>query len=212
MRTGTGLIGLLAIVGTLAVPMGEARGEENRPQAQHNGHDSTCSLSSSSPSTLEALESIQFETSDIAVYERFFSQVLRAPEVERVDHPQRDTLRGYCYRDVLIVVRQDFRSPRPTGWVQINFSVPDVAEVQRQLEEALRGSDLAKLGEEERAKIVRLRLKPEVTRHNCKAARLEVAGPEGFMIGFDQFKESGCSLNGQQTPREQGNHSKSHSQ
>ena len=106
MRTWTELIGLLAIVGTLAVPMGEARGEENRSKAGHRGHDSTCSLSSSSPSTLEALESIQVETSDIAVYERFFSQVLRAPEVERVDHPQRDTLRGYCYRDVLIVVRQ----------------------------------------------------------------------------------------------------------
>jgi len=212
MRPWTELIGLLAIVGTLAVPMGEARGEENRSKAEHRGHDSTCSLSSSSPSTLEGLESIQFETSDIAVYERFFSQVLRAPEVERVDHPQRDSLRGYCYRDVLIVVRQDLRSPRPTGWVQINFSVSDVVEVQRQLEEALQGSDLAKLSEEEQAKIVRLRLKPEVTRHNCKAARLEVTGPEGFMIGFDQFKESGCSPDDRQTPREQGDHNKSHSQ
>lgn len=202
MRTWTELIGLLAIVGTLAVPMGEARGEENRSKAEHRGHDSTCVLSPTSYATRSALEGIQVETSDIAVYERFFSQVLRAPEVERVDHPQRDSLRSYCYRDVLIVVRQDLRSPRPTGWVQINFSVPDVAEVQRKLEEALQGSDLAKLTEEEQAKFVRLRLKLEVTRHNCKAARLEVAGPEGFMIGFDQFKDSGCSLNGRQTPRE----------
>jgi hypothetical protein len=212
MRAWTELIGLLAIVGTLTVPIGEARGDENRSQARHNGHDSTCVLSPASHATRPALEGLQLETSDIAVYERFFSQVLRAPEVERVDHPQRDSLRGYCYRDVLIVVRQDLRSPRPTGWVQINFSVLDVAEVQRQVEQALQESDLTKLTEEERAKIVRLRFKPEVMRHNCKAARLEVGGPEGFMIGFDQFTESGCSPNDRQTPREQGGHNQSHSQ
>ncbi len=42
--------------------------------------------------------------------------------------------------------------------------------------------------EEERAKIVRFRLKPEVTRGHRKAIRFEVTGPEGFMIGFDQYK------------------------
>ena len=77
--------------------------------------------SSTGPS--DVFESVQVETSDIRLYEQFFEAVLQAPVIQRADHPRADSLRGYCYRDVLIVVRQDFRTPRPTGWVQINFLV-----------------------------------------------------------------------------------------
>ena len=99
-----------------------------------------------------------------------------------------DSLRGYCYRGVLIVVRQDFRTPRPTGWVQINFLVSNVAALQGELEQAYRASSVYQLSEEDRAKIVRFRLKPDVMRGDRQVIRLEVAGPEGFMIGFDQDK------------------------
>jgi hypothetical protein len=86
------------------------------------------------------------------------------------------------------VVRQDLRTLRPTGWVQINFSVSDVATVQAELEGSYRASTFSQLAEEERARVVRFRLKPEVSRGYRKAIRFEVTGPEGFMIGFDQFK------------------------
>jgi len=135
-----------------------------------------------------AFESVQLETSDIRLYEQFFEAVLSAPVVERVDHPRADSLRGYCYRGVLIVVRQDFRTPRPTGWVQINFVVPNVVALQGELEQAYRASSVYQLNEEDRAKIVRFRLKPDVMRGDRRVIRLEVAGPEGFMIGFDQDK------------------------
>jgi hypothetical protein len=134
-------------------------------------------------------EGLQIETTDLSLYERFFEQVLRATVVQRMDHPQVDSLRGYCYRGVLIVVRQDLRSPRPSGWAQINFAVPDVAAVQTDLEDAIRAS----LGSRADAEgIVRLRLKPDVRRGDCRAIRLEVRGPEGFMIGFDQYREGTC--------------------
>jgi len=88
----------------------------------------------------------------------------------------------------LIVVRQDLRTPRPTGWVQINFMVSNVATLQGELEQAYRASSVYQLSEEDRAKIVRFRLKPDVMRGDRQVIRLEVAGPEGFMIGFDQDK------------------------
>jgi hypothetical protein len=136
----------------------------------------------------DAFESVQIETSDIRLYEQFFESVLQSPVVQRVDHPRLDSLRGYCYRGVLIVVRQDFRTPRPTGWVQINFLVQNVAALQGDLERAYRASSVYQLREEDRAKIVRFRLKPDVMRGDRQVIRLEVAGPEGFMIGFDQDK------------------------
>jgi len=105
-----------------------------------------------------------------------------------MDHPQRDSLRGYCYRGLLIMVRQDLRAAHPTGWVQINFTVSDVASIQNELEQAYRASPVYQLSEDARAKIVRFRLKPDVMRGNRQVIRLEVAGPEGFMIGFDQDK------------------------
>ncbi len=84
-------------------------------------------------------EYIQIETSDITRHELFFEKILQAERQETIDHPQKDAIRGYCYRQVHVVIRQDVQHPRPTGWVQL------------------------------------------------KAVRLEVYGPEGFLIGFDQY-------------------------
>ena len=166
---------------------------EDVPQAQHHQTDSasqeqSCTAAIQGSDVLGGFESVQVETSDITRYERFFESVLHTPVVQRMDHPQMDSLRGYCYRGVLIVVRQDLRTPRPTGWVQINFTVSDVAAVQAEVEGSYRASALSQLAEEERTKIVRFRLKPEVSRGHRKAIRFEVTGPEGFMIGFDQYK------------------------
>ena len=141
------------------------------------------------PVRLMSFESVQVETSDIRLYEQFFESVLQAPVVQRADHPRADSLRGYCYRGVLIVVRQDFRTPRPTGWVQINFTgIRMSPRCRDELERAYRASSVYQLSEEDRAKIVRFRLKPDVMRGDRQVIRLEVAGPEGFMIGFDQDK------------------------
>ena len=170
-----------------------AASAEDVPQTQHRQGDSgsqkrSCKAAIQDPGSLEGFESVQIETSDITHYEQFFETVLHAPVVLRMDHPQLDSLRGYCYRGVLIVVRQDVRTPRQTGWVQINFRVSDVTVLQGELEQAYRGSSVYRLSEEDRAKIVRFRLKPDVMRGDRQVIRLEVAGPEGFMIGFDQDK------------------------
>ena len=170
-----------------------AASAEGVPQPQHHQFDlasqeRSCTAAIQGPASLEGFESVQVETSDITRYEQFFETVLHAPLAQNLDHPQVDRLRGYCYRGVLIVVRQDLRTPRPTGWVQINFAVSDVAAVQEEVESSYRASALSQLAEEERTKIVRFRLKPEVSRGHRKATRFEVTGPEGFMIGFDQYK------------------------
>ncbi|HMF86223.1 MAG TPA: VOC family protein [Nitrospiraceae bacterium] len=170
-----------------------AASAEEVPQTEHHQADSasqerSCKAAIQGPGSLEGFESMQVETSDIERHEQFFESVLHAPVVQRIDHPQVDSLRGYCYRGVLIVVRQDLRTPRQTGWVQINFTVSDVAAVQAEVEGSYGASALSQLAEEERAKIVRFRLKPEVSRGHHKAIRFEVTGPEGFMIGFDQYK------------------------
>ena len=166
---------------------------EDMPQVQHHQVDSapqerSCNAAIQGPAFLEGFQSVQVETSDITRYERFFESVLHAQVVQSLDHPLVDSLRSYCYRGVLIVIRQDLRTPRPTGWVQVNFAVSDVAAVQAEVEGSYRASTLSQLTEEERTKIVRFRLKPEVSRGNRKAIRFEVTGPEGFMIGFDQYK------------------------
>jgi hypothetical protein len=186
-----GLTCLLSVSAFLVA--GTTAWAEDLPQIQHRHTDSasqeqSCNSAIESPAPLEGLESVQVETSDITRHEQFFESVLHAPVVQRIDHPQVDSLRGYCYRGVLIVVRQDLRSPRPTGWVQINFTVSDVAALQGELEQAYRASSVYRLSEEDRAKIVRFRLKPDVMRGDRHVIRLEVAGPEGFMIGFDQDK------------------------
>ena len=170
-----------------------AASAEDMPQTQHHqadlaSHEGSCTAAIQGSASLEGFESVQVETSDMKRHEQFFESVLHAPVVLRIDHPQVDSLRGYCYRGALIVVRQDVRSPRPTGWVQINFTVSDVAAVQRELERAYRTSPAYQLSEEDRAKIARFRLKPDVMRGDRQVTRLEVAGPEGFMIGFNQAK------------------------
>jgi hypothetical protein len=133
--------------------------------------------------TAARFEGVQLETSDIAPYELLFEGVLKAQVVFKVDHPQVDHLRGYCYRDVLVVIRQDLKTPRPTGWVQINFAVPDVSMVKGELEQVLSAAQ---------APFARLRFKPDVPRSNCRVSRLELSGPDGFMIGFDQVKPETC--------------------
>lgn len=133
------------------------------------------------------LDSIQIETVDLASYEQFFS-ILKAPLIEQHEHPGRDRLRGYCYRGVVIIVRQDMQTSRSTGWVQINFTVQDAVAIQQELERLISESQVAKLEETERNNIIRFHLKPVVKRGDRKAVRFEVFGPNGFMIGFNQYK------------------------
>jgi hypothetical protein len=160
-------------------------GQESTHES-HKPQEKPCQVSDSETTLSGGLENVQIETSDIRSFQQFFESVFQTPPVEQIEHPGTDSLRGYCYRGVLIVVRQDFRTPRPTGWVQLNFKVQDVAAVQEKLEGAYRQSPLFQLQESERAKIVRFRLKPNVMRSGRQVTRLEVSGPEGFMIGFDQ--------------------------
>lgn len=163
------------------------------PQTRHHQPDAAAQERSCDPagydaSPVEGFEGVQVETSDIGLFEQFFEGVLQVPVVQRADHPQADRLRGYCYRGLLIVVRQDLRTTRPAGWVQLNFRVPDVAAVKEEIERIYRGSSISQLAEGERAKIVRFRFKPDVMRGDRRVARFEIGGPEGFMIGFDQDK------------------------
>ncbi|HKW86783.1 MAG TPA: hypothetical protein VJM82_06915, partial [Nitrospiraceae bacterium] len=105
---------------------------------------------SQSMSDLPGFEGVQIETADITLYELFFETILQAPRVQTMEHPQVNRLRGYCYRDALIVVRRDLKTARPTGWVQINYAVPDVATVQQELEQAYQTSPVAQSDEKER--------------------------------------------------------------
>ena len=138
------------------------------------------------PSAAGGFSSVQIETSDITLHERLFEQVFHAPSLQRLDHPQTDFIRIYCLRDLVVAIRQDLRHPRQTGWVQINFWVKDVALIHETLQSAVRDSALGQLDEADREKIVRFRMKPGVMRGQRKVDRLEVYGPEGFLIGFDQ--------------------------
>lgn len=175
---------VLGMVVALSVPVsGYSADGAGSP---HEGHSQMSPVSSACLSGA-GVESVQIETSDLAPYEQFFD-IVKAPVIEQREHPGRDRLKGYCYRGLSIVVRQDLQQPRPTGWVQINFSVPDAAAVQQELERSYQASPVAKLGESERNAIIRFRLKPEVKRGDRQAVRLEVFGPEGFMIGFNQYK------------------------
>lgn len=179
------------IAAVVLVNLGNARADQTPSPQHHEGgstHQETCKASSRDSSTEERFDGVQIETSDIGLFEQFFETVLHAAPVQRVDHPGADRLRGYCYRGVLIVVRQDLRAARPTGWVQINFHVTNVAAVQEQIEHTYQMSAVSQLAEVERTKIVRFRFKPDVMRGDRKVSRFEVGGPEGFMIGFDQDK------------------------
>ena len=151
-------------------------------------HDQKVSCEATVEQDRSTFDGVQIETSDITLYEEFFETILKSPRIQEIDHPQTDKIRAYCYQRVLIVVRQDLAKPRPTGWVQVNFAVPDVMALREELERAYAASPVSKREEVERTKVVRFRLKPDVMRSNRKATRLEVYGPEGFMIGFNQYK------------------------
>ncbi len=138
------------------------------------------------PSAAEGFSNIQIETSDITLHEQLFEQVFHAQSIQRLDHPQTDLIRIYCLRDVVVAIRQDLRHPRQTGWVQINFWVKDVASLQETLQTAVHDSALGQLADADRDKVVRFRMKQGVMRGQRKVDRLEVYGPEGFLIGFDQ--------------------------
>jgi hypothetical protein len=162
------------------------------PSHRHEAGQS-CGMAETERTTAPAFEGVQLETRDIEPHELLFESILKARTVFKIDHPQVDHLRGYCLRDVLIVLRQDLKTPRPTGWVQVNFAVPDAAKIKEELEQALQASPIGHRPVPDREKVVRIRLKPDVPRSNCRAMRLEVAGPEGFMLGFDQFKPGTCT-------------------
>jgi hypothetical protein len=198
---------LTALIGSLLVTAPFATAEEP-PTHRHgdpptnrleSGSNGGCWLPQSHGVQAESgrpvpavLEGVQIETEDIGAHELFFETILGARRVLHHDHPEKDRFRGYCYRGVLIVVRQDLKIARPTGWVQVNFAVADVSSIKEQLEQALQRSSVAQRDEAEREKIVRIRLKADVPRSDCRAIRLEVSGPEGFLIGFDQFKAGTC--------------------
>jgi hypothetical protein len=149
----------------------------------HSEEPQPCGLS-----TAEGFSNIQIETSDITLHERLFEQVFHAVSIQRLDHPQTDYIRIYCLRDVVVAIRQDLRHPRETGWVQINFWVKDVLSLHDTLQSAVRDSALSHLSDADRERVVRFRMKPGVMRGHRKVDRLEVYGPEGFLIGFDQPK------------------------
>jgi hypothetical protein len=181
----------VAVLGVVVVARsGTAQGPEATPPVHDHGAKAPCGAMSASPDPQPgSFDGIQIETSDMKLYEDFFETILRLARVQDVDHPQTDKIRGYCYKGIEIVVRQDLAKPRPTGWVQLNFAVGDVMAVKEELEKAYAASPVSKRDEGERAKVVRFRLKPDVMRSNRKANRLEVYGPEGFLIGFNQYTD-----------------------
>lgn len=189
------LIAFISCLGFSSLAMTDllhAQKPESVETTQHAPSDSPATMghASNEPCSLPdgtAFENIQIETADIHLHEQLFESVLRAALVQRLDHPQTDRIRAYCYRNILIVIRQDLRTPRPTGWVQVNFMVNDVAALQQELETTVRTA-FETLDVKERDSIVRFRLKSGVMRNHRKVDRLEVYGPEGFLIGFDQLQ------------------------
>lgn len=136
---GVGLLGAVPAWGKeLASPPLELTAEADPGGSSGRNQ---CMADLPAASAMPALESIQVETSDLRAYEHFFEQYLRIHPDLRVDHPQADHVRAYCYKGVLVVVRQDVKTPRPTGWVQVNFIVPDLEVVRQEIEDA--GSRLA---------------------------------------------------------------------
>ncbi|MGE3977423.1 MAG: hypothetical protein AB7F94_07525 [Nitrospira sp.] len=165
-------------------PVPPAPAQDTSPSEPHAamGHVTSEGCRAADGSTFE---NIQIEAADIHLHEQLFESVLHASLVQQLDHPQTDRIRAYCYRQLFVVIRQDLRTPRPTGWVQLNFLVSDVATLQQELEATARTA-FATLDVETREKIVRFRLKADVMRNHRKVAHLEVYGPEGLLIGFDQ--------------------------
>jgi hypothetical protein len=163
---------------------------QRQPDHQQAARLERCLSFTPLSSGASSFESVQIETANILLYEQFFELFLRAQPVFRMDHPLVDHIRAYCYRHVLIVVRQDLKTPRPAGWVQVNFLVQDVETIQRELEEA--GRRLESTEGHSPGNPFPLRLKRMVPRNQCRVDRLEVFGPEGFMIGFNQIHKETC--------------------
>ncbi|MCP9448447.1 MAG: VOC family protein [Nitrospira sp.] len=163
---------------------------QRRPDHHQAARLERCTSLASASNGASPLESLQIETGNILLYERFFEQFLHAQPVFRMDHPLVDLIRTYCYRHILIVIRQDLKTPRPTGWVQMNFLVRDVETIQRELEEAGRRLEATEGHAPDNP--FPLRLKRMVPRNQCRVDRLEVSGPEGFMIGFNQIHKETC--------------------
>ncbi len=182
------ILGASALLAAVTIAWADDVSQPKHHQPGAASQERPCNVAGHDVPAVEGFEGVQVETSDLGLFEQFFEGVLQVPVLQRADHPQADRLRGYCYRGLLIVVRQDLRTTRPAGWVQLNFRVPDVAAVQEEIERLYRGSSISQLAEGERAKIVRFRFKPDVMRGDRRVARFEIGGPEGFMIGFDQEK------------------------
>ncbi|MBS0151103.1 MAG: hypothetical protein JSR31_09185 [Nitrospira sp.] len=178
-RLSIGLIVPLYLSPAPLVPAQEATPNVSQPEVERTT-SAHCPLAVG-----ETFENIQIETADLRLHEQLFESVFHAALVQSLDHPQIDRIRAYCYRHVLVVIRQDLRTPRPTGWVQLNFVVKDVAALHQELEVTARTA-FANLDREQREQIVRFRMKPGVMRNHRKVDRLEVYGPEGFLVGFDQ--------------------------
>lgn len=164
--------------------------DQRKPNQDQAARLERCLSFTWSSNGASSFESVQIETANILLYEQFFELFLRAQPVFRMDHPLVDHIRAYCYRQVLIVIRQDLKTSRPTGWVQVNFLVGDVETIQRELEEA--GRQLASIEQRMQKNPFPIRLKRMVPRNQCRVDRLEVSGPEGFMIGFNQIHKETC--------------------
>jgi hypothetical protein len=177
-------------IGQETGPIAVELDDQRKPNQDQAARLERCASLASVPNRASSLEGVQIETGNIDLYKRFFEQLLHAQTVFRMDHPLVDHIRAYCYRDVLIVVRQDLRTPRPTGWVQVNFLVQDVETIQRELEET--GFRLESMEQGVRENPFPIRLKRMVPRNHCRVDRLEVSGPEGFMIGFNQIHKETC--------------------
>ena len=84
-------VSVIAILGALVGPLTMVWADESRSTTDGKEKQSACLPGRDSRCTGNDLQGIQVETSDVKTYEQFFSQALRAPEVERVDHPERDS-------------------------------------------------------------------------------------------------------------------------
>lgn len=142
------------------------------------------------PERAPSLESVQIETSDLRLYERFFERFLGAHLMFSMDHPLVDQIRTYCYHRLLITIRKDLKTPRPTGWIQVNFLVDDLATIEQELKEA--GHRLASSEPGISGEPYLIRVKRGVPRNLCRVDRLELIGPEGFLIGFNQIHKETC--------------------
>ncbi len=153
-------------------------------------HQHQCARGVPAPDDEPSLESVQVETTDLRLYERFFEQFLGARLLFSMDHPLVDRIKTYCYHHLLITIRQDLKTPRITGWVQVNFVVRDLETLKQEMEEA--GRRLASSEPGVSGEPYPIRVKRGIPRNLCRVDRLELVGPEGFLIGFNQIHKETC--------------------